>query len=187
MKNFVLLLAIVALAIQPAYTQKRTPEPAKSVDSPRQVKSGDLFPLGDDLLVKVTRSTASNFSTVKVQGEAVVVALELNAGKKGMTLSYKPSSDPRRSEIFLSDGDRRIGPRAVVEDFPSWGNDNDKEVEVLDPKEVAVGSTIDFQKKGSILLLFDLSPDQAKAAKKLSVSLRTLQPKNEQHSFVVNL
>ena len=76
---------------------------------------------------------------------------------------------------------------AVVEDFPSWGKDNDKEVEVLNAREGAGGVILTFGQKGSVSLLFDVPAEQVKAALKFSMTLRTVKPKDEQHSFVVNM
>jgi len=117
----------------------------------------------------------------------MVVILEMDSGKIGATMFYKLSADPGATEIFLLSGSKKLAPSAIVEDFPSWGDDNDKEVEVLDPKDKLGGTTLNFQKKGSIALLFDVPIEDAKTQKKLSVALRLVKPKDEQRLFVVSL
>ena len=84
-------------------------------------------------------------------------------------------------------GAKKLAPRALIEDFPSWGPDNDKEVDTLDPKENLGGTTLDFRQKGSIALLFDVPLEDAKVQKKLSIMLHMLQPKDQLRSFVVTL
>ena len=179
-RRFFLFLALATLAIQPAYPQSRTAGPVK------QIKAGEVVLFGDTFTVKVTQATKSPFARVKLKGEPVVVLLELDGGKKGVTLSYNLTSDPRSSDLALVSGGQKNAPRAVMEDFPSWGNDNDKEVEVLDPKDTGSVS-LTFEGKGSVSLLFDVTAAQAKGPRKFSVTLRTTQPKPEEHSFVVNL
>ena len=175
-----LFLAVAVLAIQPAYPQTGT------AGSVKQIKPGEVVLFGDSFTVKVTTSGKSPFPSVKLKGEPVVVLIELDGGKKGVTLFYNLSADSKSSDVYLTSGALRNAPRAVMEDFPSWGSDNDKEVEVLNPKETG-SESLTFQGKGTVALLFDLPPAQAKSPKKLSVSLRTTQPQTEQHSFVVNL
>lgn len=180
MRKFLILVSVVALAINAAYSQSQAP------DSAARLKSGEVIPVGETLFIKAMKSTAA-FAGVKVNGEPVVVVLEMDAGKKGATIFYKLSADAGSSEVYLLSGAKKIAPRAVIEDFPSWGKDNDKEVDTLDPKENAGGTTLTFQQKGSISLLFDVPPDQARTPKKLSVALRMVEPKDEQRSFVVIL
>jgi len=180
MRKFLLLVAVFALAINVAYPQSR------SADSARQVQTGEVVPFGESLFVRVMKSTKS-FGGVKVKGEAVVVVLEMDAGKQGATLFYKLSANPATTEVYLLSGAKKLAPRAVIEDFPSWGKDNDKEVDMLDPKETIGGVTLTFQQKGSIALLFDVPLEEAKTPKKLSVALRMVQPKDQQRSIVVTL
>ena len=180
MRKFLFFVVVVALTINVAYPQSR------SGDSARQVKAGEVVPFGETVFVRATKATKS-FEGVKVKGEPVVVVLEMDAGKQGATLFYRLSADPGSSEIYLLSGAQKIAPRAVIEDFPSWGRDNDKEVDKLDPKETIGGVTLTFQQKGSISLLFDVPLEEAKTQKKLSVVLRMVQPKDEQRYFVVTL
>ncbi len=180
MRKFLLLAAISALTINAAYPQSR------SADAARQVKAGEVIPIGETLFVKVMKATKS-FEGVKVKGEPFVVVLEMDAGKKGATLFYKLSANPASSEVYLLSGAQKLAPRAVIEDFPSWGQDNDKDIDTLDPKETIGGVTLTFQQKGSIALLFDVPLEEAKTPKKLSVALRMVLPKDEQRSFVVTL
>jgi|SRR5262252_2326527 len=150
-----------------------------------QVKAGEVVSLGDSLFIKVSRAT-TQFAGVKLKGEAFVAVLEMDSGKKGATVLYKISSDPNSSQILLMSGTRKIAPRAVVEDFPSWGQDNDKEVDNLDPKENIGPTTLTFQQKGSLSILFDVPPEEARTPKKLSVALRMVQPKEDERTVVVN-
>jgi hypothetical protein len=180
MRKLLLLVTVFALAINVAYPQSR------SDDSARQVRAGEVVPFGESLFVRVMKSTKP-FAGVKVKGEPVVVVLEMDAGKPGATLFYKLSADPATTEVYLLSGAKKLAPRAVIEDFPSWGKDNDKEVDMLDPKETIGGVTLTFQQKGSIALLFDVPLEEAKTPKKVSVALRMVQPKDEQRSFVVTL
>ena len=180
MKKAILLAAIFVLGINIAYPQSPT------VEKPREILAGEVVPFGESLFVRVVKSTRT-FAGVKVKGEPVVVALEMEAGKAGATLFYNLSADPKVTEIYLLSGSKKLAPQAVIEDFPSWGNDNDKEVEILDPKDPLGGTTLNFQRKGSISLLFDVQVEDSKVQKKLSVALRMVQPKDEQRSFVVTL
>lgn len=180
MRKALLLLAVFALAINVAYPQSR------GAEAPRQVQVGEVVPFGESLFVRAVKASKL-FSGVKVNGEAVVVVLEMDSGKLGATVFYKLSADPATTEVYLMSGAKKLAPRAVIEDFPSWGDDNDKEVEILDPKDKIGSVTLNFQRKGSVALLFDVAPEDAKSPKKLSVALRMVQPKDEQRSFVVSL
>lgn len=180
MRKVLLLLAVFALSINVAYPQGR------SDDSARQVKEGEVVPFGESLFIRVVKSTKA-FAGVKAKGESVVVVLEMDSGKPGATVFYKLSADPASTEVYLLAGSKKVAPRAVIEDFPSWGADNDKEVEVLDPKDTIGGVTLNFKQKGSIALLFDVPLEDAKTQKKLSVALRMVEPQDEQRSFVVTL
>jgi hypothetical protein len=181
MKRLLLVVAVAALAAHAAYSQ------GHATGSTRQVKAGEVLQFGDSLTVRVTRSPMSQFSGVKLKGQPLVVVLDFESGKQGATLSYKLTADTRTSELYLASGAQRLAPLAVIEDFPSWGKDNDKEVEVLNPKEGGGGVILTFGQKGSISLLFDVPAEQAKAALKFSMTLRTVKPKDEQHSFVVSM
>jgi hypothetical protein len=181
MKNLLLVIALAAVGAHAAYSQ------GHSTDSARQVKAGEVVQFGDSLSVRVTKSSTPQFSGVKLKGQPLVVVLDFDGGKQGATLSYKVTADPRTSDLCLASGAQRLAPSAVIEDFPSWGKDNDKEVEVLNPREGGGGVILTFGQKGSISLLFDVPAEQARAALKFSMTLRTVKPKDEQHSFVVNL
>jgi hypothetical protein len=181
-----LLVFITVTGLSSIYGQNR-PAEAPKADVLRQVKAGEVVKLDDSLGVKVSQSTTPSFAGVTLKGEPVVVVIELDAGKESVTFLYKLSSLSRSSEIYLSSGGEKLAPRAVIEDFPSFGVDNDKEVEVLDPKGGISPSTLEFEGKGSILLLFDVPKGQAKAPKKFSAIIRTMKPKAEQHSIVVGL
>ena len=180
MRRVLLLVSIVAFLAGVGYTKTQEAEQAK------QVKAGDVIPFGETLFVRASKATKA-FEGVKVKGEPLVVVLEMDSGKKGVTLFYKLTADSESSQIYLLSGAHKIAPRAVIEDFPSWGRDNDKEVDKLDPKDTVGGVTLSFQQKGSISLLFDVPLADAKAEKKLSVVMRMVQPKDEQQSFVVSL
>ena len=180
-KRLILVAAIGALAIQPVYPQPQTAGPVK------QIKAGEVVLFGDTFTVKVTQSSKSPFSNVKLKGEPLVVLIELDGGKKGVTLAYNLTADSRSSDVYLTSGALRSAPRAVMEDFPSWGGDNDKEVEVLDRRDTDGNVSLSFAGKGAVSLLFELPPGQTKTPKKLSVSLRTTEPQSETYSFVVNL
>jgi hypothetical protein len=150
-----------------------------------QVRAGEIITVGDSLFIKINRATTP-FAGVKLKGEAFVVVLEMASGKKDTTLFYKVNTDPDSSQIFLMSGKKKIAPRAVIEDFPSWGQDNDKEIDTLDPKETIGGTTLTFQQKGTLSILFDVPPEEARTLKKLSVSLRMIQPKEDERTFVVS-
>lgn len=176
-----IFLAVATLSIQPVYPQAQTAESA------RQIKAGEVVLFGDTFRVKVTQSNKSPFPGLKLKGEPVVVVIELDGGKKGVTLSYNLTADSKRSDLSLLTGAVRNAPSAVMEDFQSWGSDNDKEVEILDPSETDGHTTLTFQGKGTLTLLFDVPAAQTKSPRKLSVSLRTLKPQTEEHSFVVSM
>lgn len=158
---------------------------SRDLNSTIEVNAGEVARLGS-LTIRVSKSALSPFSAVKSNGEPVVVVLEFDAGRKNATIFYKLSADSKKSDLYLGSGEQRQAPRAMIEDFPSWGADNDKEVEILDPKDAA-GTTLSFSGRGTITLLFDVPPAQAKTSKKLSITLRAVQPKGEQRSFVVRL
>jgi len=179
-RKFLLVVAIATLAIQPAHPQTAGPI--------KQIKPGEVVLFGDTFTAKVTQSTKSPFPpSIKLKGEPIVVIIELDGGKKGVTLSYNLTADAKSSDVSLTTGALRNAPLAVIEDFPSWGSDNDKEIEVLDPKDTGGNVALTFQGKGSVSLLFDVPAAQAKSPRKLSVNLRTTQPQAEAHSFIVNL
>jgi hypothetical protein len=180
MLRFLTVLAVALFAFQPALSQKR------SSDSPRQAKAGEVVRLDDGLTLKAARSDKSPFAGVKVKGEQFVVVLEIDAVKRPTTVFYAAGADSKSSAIYLTAGTQKVAPTAVMEDFPSWGADNDKEVEVLDPSEGAGGSTIEFEGKGYINLLFDVSPAQAKLPRKLTLELKTSKPAQQSYSVVVS-
>jgi hypothetical protein len=181
MKKVLLVVALAAIGAHAAYSQGR------SSDSAKHGKAGEVLLFGDSLSMRVSKSPISQFSGVKVKGQPLVVVLDFDSGKQGATLSYKLTTDPRTSDLYLASGAQRLAPMAVVEDFPSWGKDNDREVEVLNPREGGGGVILTFGQKGSVSLLFDVPAEQAKAALKFSMTLRTVKPKDEQHSFVVSI
>lgn len=175
-RRALIIAAAFALITQSAFAQS----PVK------QAKAGEIVRLTEGVTVRVTKAVKSPFANVKVAGEAFVVVLELNAGLKETGLSYQITADAKTSEVSLTSGTQRVAPRAVVEDFPSWGEDNDKEVELISPQDKGTAS-ISFRKTGSISILFDLPANQPAADRKLSLVLRTLKPAEEQHSIVVTL
>ena len=178
MKRLILFVAIAALSAPAVYSQSQASNP------PRQAKTGEVIQLGTGLNLRVTKSTKSPFTGVKLQGSALIVMLEFDGGK-GASVSYKLTPDAK-SDMYLMSGAQKIAPLAVIEDFPSWGTDNDKEIEVLNPKDV--GSVmLNFAQKGTVSVLFDLSAEQAKTPQKFTVNVHTIQPNNERFSFVVSL
>ena len=170
-----LFVVALALVLEPA-----------SAQTARQVKSGELVRVSDGLTVKVTTGAKTPFAKVKLAGAPFVVVVELDAGKNETALSYKLTADAKSSDLYLTVGTKKLVPRAVMEDFPSWGGDNDKEVEAVDPRDDGAVS-LSFKRAGSISLLFDVPADQASAPKKLSILVRTVKPAEAEHSFVVTL
>src|SRR5262245_55512460 len=122
LKSFALLV-LPGLLLRPVYSG------TQSRGTARQAKVGESVQLDESLSVKATTAAKSPFATVKTKGEAVAVVIEVDAGKKSATLFYMASPDAK-SEIYLNTGAQKLAPVAVMEDFPSWGGDNDKEVEV---------------------------------------------------------
>jgi len=181
MKRLLFLAAIIVSVALCAFSQ------VKGGDSTRQLREGEALQFGDGLSVRVTKSQTSQFTSVKLKGQPVVVIVDFDSGKKATSLSYKLTADPKSSDLYLSNAAQKLAPVAVIEDFPSWGKDNDKEVEVLDPKESGGGVVLSFGQKGSVSLLFDVPAQQAKTPIKFSMKLRTVAPADEQHSFVVSL
>jgi len=177
-RRLILLPVFFALTIVAAWPQ------APGTDSAKSLKPGEVAQLGDGVSLRVTRASTSPFTTMKLKGEAVVVVLEFDAGKKSATISYKLSANTQATEVYL--GNPKIAPRAVIEDFPSWGSDNDKEVDILDPAENGA-VLLSFERKGTVSVLFDVPAGQAKSAQKFTLVLRMLKPSDEQHSFVVTL
>jgi len=181
MRNLLLCALAIAFSMSPAVSQTRKGE------SPTALQPGEVVRIGNDLTLKVTKSTQPLFKGVNLKGEATIAVLEFDAGRSGATVLYKASTDARQSELYLTTGTEMLAPRAVIEDFPSWGSDNDKEVEALDASPSSGGDAVTFQGKGSISLLFDVPAAQAKTAKKLSLVVRTSKPTVQKYSFVVNL
>jgi hypothetical protein len=179
MKRLIVLALATALSATAVYSQSR------ATDAPRQVKAGEVIQLGSTINLRVTKSAKSPFTGVKMQGAPLVVVLSFDGGKSA-SVSYKLTPDAK-SELYLMSGAQKIAPLAVIEDFPSWGADNDKEIEVLDPKDSVGIVTLNFAQKGTVSLLFNLSAEQAKTPTKLSLMLQTIKPTNEKYSFVVNL
>lgn len=173
-RRALIIAAMFGLITQSAFAQ--TPV--------RQARAGEVVRLTEGLTLRVTKAVKSPFASVKVTGEPFAVVLELDAGLKETALSYQITADAKTSEVSLTSGTQRIAPRAVVEDFPSWGEDNDKEVELITPHDVGAAS-ISFRRTGSISVLFDLPAGPPASARKLSLVLRTLKPTEEQHSIVV--
>lgn len=153
----------------------------------KQAKAGEVIQLAEGLTVRVSKPTTAQFTGVKLKGQPLVLTVQFDAGKQGVTLSYKATPDPKSSELYLTSAEQSIAPSAVLEDFPSWGSDNDKQVEVFGPKETGGRVVVTFAQQGSVSLLFDVSAEQAKAPQKFSMMFRTAKPKDEQHSFVVSL
>jgi hypothetical protein len=182
MNRLILLLFIAAAVLSPINAQNPPSIAAK------EVKAGEAVALDESLTIKVSQSTTTSaFAGVKVKGTPVVVVIDLDAGKNSVTFLYKLHPAAKSSEIYLSSGGEKLAPRAVIEDFPSFGTDNEKEVEEVDPKGGAIPSTLEFEGKGSISLLFDVPASQARAAKKFSAIIRTVEPKAEQHSILVGM
>jgi hypothetical protein len=181
MNRLVLFLYIAAVALFPLDTQNR---PA---DKSREIKAGEVVALDENLSVRVTQTTPAAFEGVKLKGAGVVVVIELDAGKNSVTFLYRLHPIAKSSEIFLVSGGEKLAPRALIEDFPSFGTDNEKEVEVVDPKGGLSPSTLDFEGKGSISFLFDVPASQAKTPKKFSAIIRTTKPKSEEHSLTVGM
>lgn len=152
----------------------------------RQARAGEMVRLREGLTLKVSTGAKTTFDKVKLKGTPFVVVLDLDAGDKETSLSYQLAADAKTSDVYLISGNQRFAPRAVVEDFPSWGTDNDKEVELVDAHDKGAAS-LNFRKAGSLSILFDLPADQAATQKKLSVIVRTLKPTEAEHSFVVSL
>lgn len=171
----VLFAVALALVIEPA-----------SAQTARQAKAGEILRLTDALTIKATTGTKALFPNVKLSGSPFVVVIELDAGAKEIALSYKVTADVKSSDIYLTSGNQRFAPRAVMEDFPSWGSDNDKEVELVEPHDGGAVS-LSFKKAGSVSILFDLPVGQAATPKKLSVVVRTLKPSEQEHSLIVSL
>jgi len=175
MKKSLVISAVIVIALQLANIN-----PVAG-----QARPGEVITIGDTVFIKVSKAT-TQFAGVKVKGEAFVAVLEMESGKKGATLFYKINNTPDSSQIFLMSGTKKIAPRAVIEDFPSWGQDNDKEIDTLDPKDTIGGTTLTFQQKGSLSILFDVPLEEARTPKKLSVALRMVQPKDDEKTFVVS-
>ena len=180
MKRVLILVAILSATVSVSYSQ------GGGSTTPKQVQAGEVVPFGDTVFVKVVKAS-KQFAGVKVNGEAFVAVLEMEAVRAGASVFFNVSADPASTDIYLMSGAKKLAPRAVIEDFPSWGNDNDKEVEILDPKDKLGGTTLNFQRQGSVALLFDVPVEEAKTQKKLSVAMRMVQPKDEQRSFIVTL
>jgi uncharacterized protein YkvS len=179
-RRVLMFAAAFALVTQSAFTQ------TSGDGSVKQAKAGEIVRLTQGLTLRVTKAVKSPFANVKVMGESFVVVLELDSGIKETALSYQITTDPKSSGVSLTSGNLKVAPRALVEDFPSWGEDNDKEVELVTPQDKGAVS-ISFRRTGSIFILFDLPSGQAATSKNLSVVLKTTKPKEEQHSVSVTL
>lgn len=178
MKKLILFVAIAAVLVPAVYSQGPAP------DAPRQVKSGEWIPLGTAIKVRAARATKKSFNGVKLQGSPLEVVIEFESVKNA-SIAYKVTPDAK-SDIYLLKGDQKIAPLAMVEDFPSWGADNDKEIEVLDSKDPG-GVTLNFAQKGVVSLLFDLSPALSKEPQNFKLMVNGITANGAKYSFVVNL
>jgi hypothetical protein len=178
MKRLILFLATAAIITPAVYPHGQT------ADSPRQVKSGEWFQLGTTIKVRAIRGTKALFNGVKLQGSAVFAELEFDAGKNS-SVAYKLTPDAK-SDIYLVKGEQKIFPIAVIEDFPSWGADNDKEIEVLNPRESVGNVTLNFALKGSVSLLFDVPAEQMKPPQNFKLVVNAIKANGAKFSFVVN-
>jgi len=181
MKGLIVVVGAALLTTQLGYAQGGSADPAK------QAKAGESLLLCEGVTLRVVKSPSPRFKSVKLKGEAVVVALNFDAGKQNATLFYKATGNVNLSEVYLTDGTNKIAPRAVVEDFPSWGKDNDQEVEILDSKDKSGSETLTFSRAGSVFLLFDVPTERARGTQRVAITVRALKPADEQHSFVVSL
>jgi len=179
--NRVWIVVAIAIITMPASSQTSTS------DRPMSVRLGESVSITNDLSLKVTKSDPRLFSKIKVKGEPTVVVLELDSGKKGATFFYKAANDAKSSDVYVTVGASKLAPLAVVEDFPSWGADNDKEVEILEAGQGSGGDSVTFEGKGSISLLFDVPREQAKTPKKLAVTIQTTKPSERKVSIVASL
>jgi len=178
MKRLLVLIAMAALSATATYSQEQ------ATDAPRQVKAGEAIALGNGLNLRVTKAAKSPFTGVKLQGSPVVVVLEFD-GNKSSSVSYTLTPNAK-SELYLMSGAQKIAPLAVIEDFPSWGEDNDKEIEVLNANEIGA-VTLNFGQKGTVSLLFDVPAAQAKIPQKFTLTIQTIKPNNQKYSAVVSL
>ena len=177
MKRFILFVAMATILVPAGYSQ--------APDAPQQVKAGVWVPLGTTINARAVQATKKTFNGVKLQGTAVEVLIEFNATKSA-SIAYKLSPDAK-SDIYLLKGDQKISPIAVVEDFPSWGADNDKEVEVLNPRDSIGDVTLNFTQKGSVSLLFDVPADSNKAPQNFKLMVNNIKANTAKYSFVVSL
>lgn len=178
MKKLLILIALAAFSATATYSL------GQATDAPRQVKAGEAIPLGNGLNLRVTKASKSPFTGVKLQGSPVVVVLEFD-GNKNSSVSYTLTPNAK-SELYLMSGAQKIAPLAVIEDFPAWGEDNDKETEVLNANEIGA-VTLNFGQKGTVSLLFDVPVAQAKTPQKFSLTIQTIKPNNQKYSAVVSL
>jgi hypothetical protein len=184
MKKSILFVTIAALLSSSAFLSGAAYSQGQSADTAKQLKSGEWIQLGK-VNVRALRGTKTTFKDVKLTGSPVEVLLEFDSAKSA-AVSYKLTPDAK-SDIYLLKGEQKIAPVAVIEDFPSWGADNDKEVEVLDPKDSIGDVTLNFAQKGSVSLLFDVPAEQGKAPQTFKLMIKAIKANNEKFSFVVSL
>jgi len=178
MKRLILFVAMAAILSPAVYSQG-----GQTTDSSRQVKSNEWIQLGKTINMRVIRGSKILFPGVKLKGSPIFALLEFDGGKNS-SVSYKLTPDAK-SDIYLMKGEQKIFPVAVMEDFPSWGEDNDKEVEVLTPKDIG-DVTLNFGQKGSVSLLFDVSAEQMKPPLTFKLIVNSIRANQEKYSFVVN-
>src|SRR5438128_8435680 len=97
MRAAAILIVASLITIQSVYAQGPN-------DSTKQVKAGDSLKLCEGVTLRVVKSPSPRFKSVKLKGEAVVVALNFDAGKQSATVSYKATGNPDSSEVYLTDG-----------------------------------------------------------------------------------
>jgi hypothetical protein len=181
MKKFILFAALAALLAPAVYSQNPT-------GAPVELKGDVWTPLGTTLKARFTRGwNGPKLPTdaVKVKGNAMFAMIEFQATKSA-TVSYKTTPDDK-SDIYLVKDGQKIAPIAVMEDFPSWGEDNDKEVELLTSRNSPGSTTLNFSQTGWLNILFDVPLEQMKPPQNFKLMVRSLKANNQTYSFAVSL
>ena len=174
-------LLLMALIVHTTFAQERLRRVSK------EFKAREVISLGETMTVKGASGARPLTSGLKIKGESFVAVLDFDAGKKAAGVTYNLSLDPENSGIWLLINGKKFSPVAVMDDFPSWGSNNDKEIEPIEKEDGDSSPSLRFEGRGSISFIFDLPAGSAKAPKKLSVSLQSTEPKLASHEFIVSL
>jgi hypothetical protein len=154
-RSLKLLLIMAFVIVQTTFAQERPRRASK------EFKAREVISLGDAMTVKGAPGVRPLISGLKFKGESFVAVLDFNA-KKAAGIIYNLSIDPDTTGVALLIGGKKYAPVATMDDFPSWGRDNDKEIEPLEKDDTEGSVSVRFDGRGSVSFFFDLPAGSGK-------------------------